>query len=201
LAGKPDRGSCRPWSWRKAGRAHLRFHRRHGWRSLCRVTGASSSIVASTWRHWRGFSIFWSGDDPGSLGCSGVDLGRSYRYALRHELVGPAHPASAAARALCRRSLRLPGQERQADQDLLVRRAGRLALRQAPREGTLRVAVDEGGRGGDHARTARLSARRDRLAPSTTHLAAGWQVELRRIESARIEFTTSRCVRALLSPR
>jgi transposase len=36
------------------------------------VTGASSSMVASTWRHWRGFSIFWSGDDPGSLGCSGA---------------------------------------------------------------------------------------------------------------------------------
>ena len=55
-------------------------------------------MLASTWRHWRGFSIFWSGDDPGSLGCSGVYRGRSYRYALRHELVGPADPASAAAR-------------------------------------------------------------------------------------------------------
>src|SRR5580704_6665133 len=130
-------------------------------------------MPVSTWRHWRGFWIFWSGDDPCVVRRAGVDRGRSYRHALRHELTGPTHPAGAAARPACRRPLRLPGQERQADQDLLVRRAGRLALRQAPGEGSLRLAVDEVGRCDDHAWSTRLFARRDRLAPSATHLAAG----------------------------
>jgi hypothetical protein len=40
------------------------------------------------WRPWRGFWIFWSGDDPGVVRRASVDRGRSYRHALRHELTG-----------------------------------------------------------------------------------------------------------------
>lgn len=55
-------------------------------------------MPVSTWRYWRGCSILCRGDDPGSVRRAGVDLGRSHGHALRHELVGLAHPAGAAAR-------------------------------------------------------------------------------------------------------
>ena len=44
-------------------------------------------MPVSTWRHWRGFSIFCRGDDPGSVGRAGVDRDGSHGYAPRHELV------------------------------------------------------------------------------------------------------------------
>jgi transposase len=77
-------------------------------------------MLVLTWRLWRGFWIFCCGDDTGSVRRAGVDCGWSHGCALRHELAGLAHPAGATARSPCRRPLRLPGQERQADQDLLV---------------------------------------------------------------------------------
>ena len=43
---------------------------------------------------------YWSGDDPGSLGGSGVAGGRPHRHEARHERPGVAGPGSAAAAIL-----------------------------------------------------------------------------------------------------
>jgi transposase len=41
-------------------------------------------------RRWSGFSTCWRGDDPCSLGCSGVAGGRPYRHEEGHERPGAA---------------------------------------------------------------------------------------------------------------
>src|SRR4051812_50009400 len=62
-----------------------------------------------TRRRWRGSSTCWRGDDPGSLGGSGVAGGRPDRHVERHEQPGLAGPGSARPRSACRRFLRFRG--------------------------------------------------------------------------------------------
>src|SRR5215471_19282442 len=101
-----------------------------------------------------------------------MDRDGPYRHAPWHELAGVAGAGSLQTRSAWRRSLRLPRQERQVDQDSLARWPGHVAVRKAARARPLHLAAGDGWRHFDLDVTTCLHAGRNRLAQSGTLLAA-----------------------------